>query len=101
MNPQDRAILSPRSTPVAATDLSPAWLHQVREVVIRDDHKLRAGFPACIEVKGPTSWQPLNLPNNGIEFTGKRDRDQVLAWLNGSEELPAIPPKPDANPPGV
>jgi len=93
MNPTDRAILHPRSQPLAATDLAPAWLHQVREIIVRNSHKLRPGFPACIEVKGPKEWQPLNLPNNGIEFVGKRDRDQVLAWLNGEQALPPLPVK--------
>lgn len=91
MNPTDKLLLNPRATPLAAADILPKWLHQVREVVVRDGHKLRAGFPACIEVKGPKDWQPLQLPNNGIEFVGRRDRDQVLGWLNGSVELPAIP----------
>lgn len=91
MNPLDKAILAPRrAQPLAASDITPAWLHQVREVIMRDGHKLRAGFPACIEVKGPAGYQPLQLPNNGVEFVGKRDRDQVLAWLNGSEKLPEI-----------
>ncbi len=94
MNPADRAILHHRAQPLAATDILPAWLHQVREVVIRDSHKLRAGFPACIEVKGPAAWQPLTLPNNGIEFTGKRDRDTVLSWLNGEQALPVIADEP-------
>lgn len=92
MNPTDRAILAPpRAQPLAATDLPPKWLHQVREVVVRDGHKLRAGFPACIEVRGVKDWQPLQLPNNGIEFLGKRDRDQVLAWLSGEQALPPLP----------
>jgi len=90
MNPTDKAILSPRIAPLAAADIPPKWLHQVREIVVRDGHKLRAGFPACIEVRGPTDWQPLNLCNNGIEFVGKRDRDQALAWLTGAEKLPEI-----------
>lgn len=75
MNPTDRAILSPRSTPLSATDIPVAWLRQVREVVQRDNHKLRAGFPACIEVLNAAGkWQALQLPNNGVEFVGKRDR---------------------------
>lgn len=91
MHPKDKAIVSPRTQPIAAADIRPEWLHQVRAVVIRDGHKLRAGFPACIDVKGPRDWQPLMLPNNGIEFVGKRDRDEILAMLNGEKELPAIP----------
>ncbi len=90
MNPQDRAILYPRSQPLAASDLAPAWLHQVRGIVVRDGHKLRAGFPACIEVKGPHAWQALNLPNNSVEFVGKRDRDAVLEMLTGARELPKV-----------
>lgn len=91
MSPQDRSILNPRIVPLAAADIRPEWLHQVREVVIRDGHKLRAGFPACIEVKGPHGWQPLNLPSNGIEFTGRRDRDLVLEMLKGERALPELP----------
>ena len=62
-------------------DFSPAWIAQVREVIKRDGHKLRGGFPACIEIMGPRGWQPLMLPTNGIEFEGKRDRDAVLKAL--------------------
>lgn len=91
MNPSDKAILHHRAAPITAAEVPPKWLHQVREVVVRDGHKLRAGFPACIDIHGPNGWQPLQLPSNGIEFVGKRDRDQVLAWLTGAEKLPEIP----------
>jgi len=91
MNPADKALLHHRAQPIAASDIPPRWLHQVRGVVVRDGHKLRAGFPACIEIKGPDTWQALQLCNNGIEFVGKRDRDQALAWLTGAEKLPPIP----------
>lgn len=91
MNPLDKAILSPpRIPPLSAADIPPRWLHQVRAVILRDNHRLRAGFPACIEVKGPESWQALQLPNNGVELVGKRDVEQVLAWLTGSEGLPEV-----------
>jgi hypothetical protein len=91
MNPATKALLHHRAQPLAAADLPVKWLYQVRDVIKRDGHKLRAGFPACIEIKGPEAWQALQLPSNGIEFTGKRDRDQALAWLNGDHELPAMP----------
>lgn len=91
MNALDKAIISPpRIPPISASEIPARWLHQVRGVIVRDNLKLRAGIPACIEIRGPDQYQPLNLPNNGIEFVGKRDRDQVLAWLNGSQELPEI-----------
>lgn len=92
MNPTDLTILrGPRITPIAADEIPAKWLHQVRGVIVRDGHKLRAGFPACIEIEGPRGWQPLQLPNNGIEFVGLKDRNTVLRLLNGSEPLPEIP----------
>ena len=93
MNPADRALThGVRAQPIAAADMPAKWLHQVRAVIVRDGHRLRAGFPACIEVKGATTWQPLQLCNNGVEFVGKRDRDMVLSWLNGERELPPLEP---------
>lgn len=77
---------------MSAADVPVKWLHQVRGIVIRDGYRLRAGFPACIDVQGPNGWQALQLPNNGVEFVGKRDRDTVLSWLNGDKELPEIAP---------
>lgn len=96
MNPTDQNILSPRIHPLAAADIRPEWLHQVRAVVIRDGHHLRAGFPACIEVKGTHGWQAINLPNNGIEFMGRRDRDAVLEMLDGRRKLPEMAVKEGA-----
>ncbi len=94
MNPTDRAILSPRIRPMAAEDFRPERLHALRELVIREDRKLRAGFPACIEVKDHTGWLALMLPNSGIEFVGKKDRDKILDILRGDAPLPAIPEPP-------
>lgn len=90
MNPHDRALLSPRAQPLTAEEIPPKWLHQVRAVIVRDSLRLRAGFPACIDIHGPNGWQALNLPNNGVEFTGKRDRDRVLGWLSGENEIPEV-----------
>ena len=81
MNPADRAILNPPKRVATEADFTPEWIANVRAIIQRDGHKLRAGFPACIDVLGPTGWQPLNLPTNGIEFTGKRDRDAILRRL--------------------
>ncbi len=81
MNPSDKAILNPPKRVATVEDVSPEWIAQVREIIARDGHKLRPGFPACIDVKGPTGWQPLLLPTNGIEFTGRRDRDEILRRL--------------------
>lgn len=78
MNPTDRAILNPPKRIAVESDFTPEWIAQVRAIIVRDGHKLRAGFPACIEVKGPRDWQPLLLPTNGIEFDGKKARDAVL-----------------------
>lgn len=81
MNPHDRAILSPPTRYATADEAPEQWIAQVREIIRRDGHKVRAGFPACIEVHGSLGWQPLNLWTNGVEFTGKRDRDAVLRRL--------------------
>lgn len=81
MNDQDRAILTPPKRVATEADFTPEWIAKVREAIKRDGHKLRAGFPACIEVRGPHVWQSLMLPTNGIEFEGKRARDAVLRRL--------------------
>lgn len=93
MNATDRAILNPRTPVMSASDFRPERLHQLRELVVREGRKLRAGFPACIEVHGSLGWQPLLLPSNGIEFVGKNDRDRILAILKGETPLPEIPSK--------
>lgn len=84
--------LIPRVIPMTADDFQPAWLHSVRAAVVRNNHELRAGFPLSIEVRGPDRFQPLNLPNNSIELKSAEDRDKVLGWLNGTIELPPLPP---------
>lgn len=92
MNDHDKSIIHPRAKPITADEIPPAWLHQVREVVVREKHKLRAGFPACIDVLSSMgTWMPLQLPSNGIEFVGRRDRDAVLDMLLGNRKLPDVP----------
>lgn len=81
MNPADKAILNPPKRVASLADISDAWIAQVRGIIQAGQHKLRAGFPACIEVRGPHDWQPLLLPTNGIEFEGKRVRDEILRRL--------------------
>lgn len=81
MNPTDKAILNPPKRVASVEDIPEEWIEQVRAIIARDGHKLRPGFPACIDVHGPTGWQPLNLPTNGIEFAGKRARDEILRRL--------------------
>ncbi len=81
MNPADQAILRPPTRYAGVADFTDEWIANVRTIIQRDGHKLRTGFPACIEVKGPTQWQPLNLPTNGIEFDGKRSRDEIFRRL--------------------
>lgn len=93
MNSFCKDILSPRIQPIAATDIAPAWLHQVREVIVRKALRVRPGIPACVELRAEDDerWYALQLPSNGVELVGKRDRDQVVAWLSGAEALPEIP----------
>lgn len=81
MNPADKQILNPKARYATPEDFTPEWIAQVRGVIQRDGLKVRAGFPACIEIKGPNGWQALLLPTGGIEFTGKKDRDAILAKL--------------------
>lgn len=81
MNDTDKALLNPPRRVATLDDFPLAWLEQVRAIIKRDGHKLRAGFPACIEVSGPNGWQALNLPTNGCEFEGKHARDTILRRL--------------------
>jgi len=81
VNPTDKAILSPPRRVATTSDFTEAWIANVRGIIKRDGHKLRAGFPACIDVLGPNGWQPLNLITNGIEFEGRRARDEILRRL--------------------
>ncbi len=90
--------LTPNIRPAVAADLPPWWLHQVREIVVRDGHALRAGFPEItIEVQNinrPDVWQPLNLQSNTCHFATEQDRDQILAILTGEAPLPSVPQSP-------
>lgn len=81
MNDADKAILSPPKRVASISDIPEAWLANVRAMLQKEGRKVRAGFPACIEVSSPHGYMPLNLPTNGVEFTGKRDRDLVLRRL--------------------
>ncbi len=87
--------LQPNIRPATAAELPAWWLHQVRAVVLRDGHALRAGFPdIVIEVQNinrPDVWQPLNLQTNTAAFATDRDRDQILAILTGEQPLPELP----------
>lgn len=79
--------LKPNIPPARAEDLTAAWIVQVREVIARDGHALRGGFPAfTIEVQNsnhPEVWQPLNLQTNTALFATENDRDLVLDRLTG------------------
>lgn len=86
---------TPLIRPAKAADLPAWWLHQVRGIVLRDGHALRAGFPdITIEVQNinrPEVWQPLNLQTDTAHFATDRDRDTILAYLTGEQPLPEIP----------
>lgn len=83
---------TPKVPAATAADLPPWWLRQVREVVVREGHAIRAGFPAItIEVQNinrPEVWQPLNLQTNTHLFVTEQDRDAILAILTGEAALP-------------
>lgn len=83
---------SPSIPPATAADLPPWWLRQVREIVVREGHAIRAGFPAItIEVQNinrPEVWHPLNLQTNTAHFATEQDRDAVLAMLWGQTPIP-------------
>ncbi len=85
--------LTPNIRPATAADLPAWWLRQVRGVVLRDGHALRAGFPdIVIEVQNinrPDVWQALNLQTNTAHFATDGDCDQILAILTGEQPLPA------------
>lgn len=82
MHPSDRALLYPPKRPCALDDLSLHWIENLRALIKRDPLKLRAGFPACIEIYDKDrGWIPLNLVTNGIEFTGCHARNTILRAL--------------------
>lgn len=78
---------TPNIPPSTAADLKPEWIAQVRGIIQRDGHAVRAGFPAItIEVQNinqPEVWQPLNLQTNTCHFATEKDRDEVLDLLIG------------------
>lgn len=72
--------------PMAATDIPEAWTAQVREIIVRCGHAVRASaLQPVIEVKSLTSnsWHPLGLPNGSTKFSSWEDRNSILAKLNG------------------
>lgn len=80
----------PLVQPSRAADLTPEWIAQVREIIRRDGHAIRAGQHAhTIEVQHPNRpevWQPLNLQTNTSLFATAEDRDAVInqLWRAGS-----------------
>jgi hypothetical protein len=78
--------------PARAADLPPWWLAQVRAVVVREGHALRAGFPDIVievqTINQPEIWYALNLKTDTTHFATDRDRDQILAILTGEAPLP-------------
>lgn len=57
MHPTDKAILNPPTRYATADEAPEKWIAQVREIIRRPPgHKVRAGFPACIEVHGSLGW---------------------------------------------
>ena len=79
--------LKPNVAPARAADLTEVWIAQVRDVIARDGHAVRGGFPAItIEVQNinhPETWQPLNLQTNTTIFATEQDRDLILEQLVG------------------
>ena len=77
----------PRAAPAASADISPEWIAQVRAIIERDGHAVRAAEAEfTIEVQNinqPEIWQPLNLQTNTHHFTTAQDRDAVLKLLVG------------------
>lgn len=83
--------LTPPRT-IRADAIPAKWLHDVREIVVRDGVKLRPGL-VSIEAWSPNrmAWMHLTLPHNGWEFETAADRDRVLDMLEGREQLPPLP----------
>jgi hypothetical protein len=85
----------PKPLALTASDIAPAWVHDVRNIILRDNHTIRAGkqWPT-IEVLNADAgrWQPLNLPAASLTcvFASHGDRDVILKWLTGEVALPPL-----------
>ncbi len=72
--------------PIALDQVTPQWIEERREIVVRDGFALRAGAPRrTIEIKSlrTNEWCVLTLPGGAFEFVELADRDAVLARLQG------------------
>lgn len=70
--------------PLTASDVPPAWIALVREIIVREGRAVRG--PAdrpVIEVKGlhDNSWRSLMLYSSATVFATTADRDAVLKQL--------------------
>lgn len=76
--------------PMRAEEIKPAWLRQVRDILVRDGQAARAGRTLVIEIQAINTgtWHPLDLPANTVYFETAADRDQVLAMLVGAAPIP-------------
>ena len=72
--------------------ITPEWIAERREVIVREGFALRAPpIAARIEIKTqrpepaspPNTWVALTLPGGALDFLSLADRDQVLRQLNG------------------
>lgn len=81
--------------PFVTLDLvSPEWLAERREVIVREGFALRAApIAARIEIKTqraepatpPNTWVALTLPGGSLDFLKLADRDAVLRQLTGEQ----------------
>lgn len=71
--------------PMKASEIPEEWFLDVRKIIERDGHAVRAKGDISIEVKSLTTnaWYILGLPNLSGKFVSKEDRDDVLAKLIG------------------
>jgi hypothetical protein len=79
-------IISPASVPVTLAEITPEWIAERREIIVRDGFATRGRAETrTIEVKSLTLdiWFRLTLPNGGYEFATAADRDAVLKQIQG------------------
>ncbi len=73
--------------PIALDQISPEWIADRREIIVRDGYATRAGEGASIEIKSlrTNEWLYLVLPGGARDFVCEATRDAVLRQLLGEK----------------
>lgn len=69
--------------PIAIDQITPEWIAERREIILREGRAVRAGAGNRIEVKSLTDnrWYCLTLPGGALAFTLELERDAVVHAL--------------------